>query len=110
MRPSKFLLPESTETATRSWSCTAAAIGSGKGPLFPIHVVHPYPTRSNPSSLRGAVSPAWPRYSVTTFEPGARLDLTHGFDFNPRSTAFFARSPAATITEGVDVFVQLVMA
>ena len=43
-------------------------------------------------------------------DPGARLVFTHGFDFSPRSTAFFATSPAASITDGFDVFVQLVIA
>ena len=54
--------------------------------------------------------PAASRYCVTTFEPGARLDFTHGRRVRPRSTAFFASRPAATITCGFDVFVQLVMA
>src|SRR5438876_296429 len=47
---------------------------------------------------------------MTTFEPGARLVFTHGLDFSPRSTAFFARSPAAISTEGFEVLVQLVIA
>ena len=47
---------------------------------------------------------------MTTLEPGARLDFTHGLRERPRSTAFLARSPAATITDGFDVFVQLVIA
>jgi hypothetical protein len=47
---------------------------------------------------------------VTTFEPGARLDFTQGRRSRPRSTAFFARSPAATITDGFDVFVHEVIA
>ena len=50
------------------------------------------------------------KYSVTTFEPGARLDFTHGRRSRPRSTAFFARRPAATITNGFDVFVHEVIA
>ncbi len=54
--------------------------------------------------------PARSRYSVTTREPGARLVLTHGLTSSPASTAFFARSPAASITDGFDVFVQLVIA
>src|SRR6059036_3303068 len=54
--------------------------------------------------------PDFVRYSVTAFDPGARLVLTHGFDCKPRSTAFLATRPAATITDGLDVFVQLVMA
>src|SRR5512133_337169 len=53
---------------------------------------------------------AFSRYEVTTFEPGARLVLTHGFVESPLSTAFFASSPAAIITLGFDVFVQLVIA
>jgi hypothetical protein len=47
---------------------------------------------------------------VTTFEPGARLVFTQGCRMSPRSTAFFASRPAAIITLGFDVFVQLVMA
>ena len=47
---------------------------------------------------------------MTTFEPGARLDLTQGLRRRPRSTAFLARSPAVTSTCGLDVFVQLVIA
>ena len=47
---------------------------------------------------------------MTTFEPGASDDFTHGRRFSPRSTAFFASSPAPIITLGFDVFVQLVIA
>jgi hypothetical protein len=47
---------------------------------------------------------------VTTFEPGASEDLTHGFRRMPRSTAFFASSPAPIITCGFEVFVQEVIA
>jgi hypothetical protein len=43
-------------------------------------------------------------------EPGARLDFTHGLRWSPRSTAFLASSPAAIITDGFEVFVQLVIA
>jgi hypothetical protein len=47
---------------------------------------------------------------VTTREPGASEVFTHGGTVSPFSTAFFARIPAATITEGFEVLVQLVMA
>src|SRR5581483_7951833 len=47
---------------------------------------------------------------MTTFEPGASDVLTHGRVVRPRSTAFLANRPAASITEGFDVLVQLVMA
>ena len=47
---------------------------------------------------------------MTTFEPGASDGLTHGFVSRPRSTAFFARRPAATRTDGFEVFVQEVIA
>ena len=47
---------------------------------------------------------------MTTREPGARLVFTYGLTLRPRSTAFCASRPAATITEGFDVFVQLVIA
>src|SRR5437879_1769584 len=47
---------------------------------------------------------------MTTFEPGANDVLTQGLVASPRSTAFLASSAAPIITEGFDVFVQLVMA
>ena len=47
---------------------------------------------------------------MTTLEPGARLVFTHGFDDSPSATAFLASSPAASITLGLDVLVQLVIA
>jgi len=47
---------------------------------------------------------------VTTLEPGARDDFTAGPTVSPRSTAFFARRPAASMTEGFEVLVQLVIA
>src|SRR5690349_3808735 len=46
---------------------------------------------------------------MTTLLPGASEVFTHGLDVRPRSTAFFATSAAATITEGFEVFVQDVM-
>src|SRR5260370_6561867 len=54
--------------------------------------------------------PALMKYSVTALDPGARLVFTHGLEERPRSTAFLASSPAASIRGGFDVFVQLVMA
>jgi hypothetical protein len=42
--------------------------------------------------------------------PGASEVFTHGFVPSPRSTAFFARSPAASSTAGLLVLVQEVMA
>src|SRR3954471_15205399 len=47
---------------------------------------------------------------MTTFEPGASEVLTHGLTASPRSTAFLASSPAPSMTDGFDVFVQLVIA
>ena len=47
---------------------------------------------------------------MTTREPGASEDLTHGLRWRPRSTAFFASSAAPSITCGFEVFVQLVIA
>src|SRR3954447_6593723 len=47
---------------------------------------------------------------MTALEPGASDVFTHGLVLRPFSTAFLATSPAATITDGFDVFVQLVMA
>ena len=75
-----------------------------------MQVVQPNPTSENPSLSRYGVRPAASRYSVTTREPGASEVFTHGFDSSPASTARFASSPAASITVGFDVFVQLVIA
>ena len=47
---------------------------------------------------------------MTTCEPGARTVFTHGLLVRPRSTAFLASRPAAIITDGFDVLVQLVIA
>ena len=47
---------------------------------------------------------------MTTVEPGASDVLTQGLTSRPRSTAFFASRPAPIITDGFDVFVQLVIA
>ena len=47
---------------------------------------------------------------MTTFEPGARLVFTHGRRVRPASTALRASSPAPSMTDGFDVFVQLVIA
>src|SRR5476649_874896 len=110
MRPSKFRLPESTETTARSLSVTTREISSGSGPLLPMQVVQPYPTRLKPSLSRYSVSPARSRYWVTTLDPGASDVLTHGLTFSPFFTALRARSPAPSMTDGFDVLVQLVIA
>ena len=47
---------------------------------------------------------------MTTVEPGASEVFTHGLLSRPRSTAFFASSPAPIITDGFEVLVQLVIA
>ena len=47
---------------------------------------------------------------MTTREPGARLVLTCEADVRPRATALRASRPAATMTEGFDVFVHEVIA
>ena len=47
---------------------------------------------------------------MTTFDPGASDVFTQLLVASPFSTAFFASSPAATSTDGFEVFVQLVIA
>ncbi len=47
---------------------------------------------------------------MTTFEPGARLVLTHGLRVRPFAAALRASRPAPIMTAGFDVFVQLVIA
>ena len=46
---------------------------------------------------------------MTTFEPGAIDVLTHGLTVSPFSTALRASSAAPSITDGLDVLVQLVI-
>ena len=41
IRPSKFLLPDKTDTAYIFSFSIASTILSGNGPEFPMHVVHP---------------------------------------------------------------------
>jgi hypothetical protein len=47
---------------------------------------------------------------VTTPDPGDKLVFIYGRTLSPHSTAFLASSPAPSITEGLLVFVQLVIA
>src|SRR5271166_4552531 len=47
---------------------------------------------------------------MTTLEPGASEVFTQGLRLRPFSTAFLASSAAPTITEGLEVFVQEVIA
>ena len=62
------------------------------------------------SVSRYSVSPARSRYSVTTLEPGASEVFTHGWTSSPRWTALRASTPAPSMTDGFEVFVQLVIA
>jgi hypothetical protein len=41
IRPSKFLLPDSTAVTARSFSFTASLIAGGSGPELPMQVVQP---------------------------------------------------------------------
>src|SRR3569832_545775 len=54
--------------------------------------------------------PAFSRYSVTMRDPGASDVLMCGFTRRPAFTAFLASRPAASMTLGFDVLVQLVIA
>ncbi len=47
---------------------------------------------------------------MTTSEPGPSDVLTQGAAFRPSAAAFLATSPAPSMTEGLDVFVQDVIA
>ena len=58
MRPSKLRLPDSTETTDRSASAMASEMGSSSGPLLPMQVVQPKPTRLKPSFSRYGMRPA----------------------------------------------------
>ena len=99
-----------TAAATRLPSPIAFTTASGSGPLLPMHVVQPYAATLNPSCSRNGSVPDSRRYSVTTLEPGARLVFTNGLTRKPRATAFLASKPAPSITLGLLVLVQEVMA
>ena len=47
---------------------------------------------------------------MTTFDPGASVVFTQGFEVRPRSTAFFASSAAPIMTCGFEVLVHEVIA
>src|SRR5579859_8078314 len=47
---------------------------------------------------------------MTTLEPGASEVFTQGLRLRPRSTAFLASNAAPTMTDGLEVFVQEVIA
>src|SRR5579863_4592978 len=47
---------------------------------------------------------------MTTLEPGASVVFTHGLRDSPASTAFLASRAAPTMTDGLEVLVQDVMA
>ncbi len=111
IRPSKLRLPERTATATRSCSWIASLIGRGKrarvadagraavadqveAKLVEV-CVEPRVVKVVGDDLRARV-PGWP-------SPRA-------WSCSPFSTAFLASRPAATITDGFEVLVQLVIA
>ena len=75
-----------------------------------MQLVQPKPTRLKPSLSRSFCRPDLSRYSATTCEPGASEVFTQGFALRPFATAFLASRPAATITLGLDVLVQEVIA
>ena len=57
IRPSKFRFPDNTDTTAKSLAWTAALTSAINGPEFPIHVVHPYPTKLKPNLSRYGVNP-----------------------------------------------------
>src|SRR6201987_3179178 len=85
-------------------------ISGGSGAELPMQVVQPNATRLNPSLSRSFCSPDLSRYSATTCEPGASEVLTQGLTDRPFATALRANRPAPTITFGLDVLVQEVIA
>ncbi|MNZ91580.1 hypothetical protein D3C78_1105690 [compost metagenome] len=94
----------------RPLSLIVLEIAGGSGPELPMQVVQPKPTRLKPIASRSFCRPDLSRYSATTCDPGASEVFTHGLDFSPLATALRARRPAAMRTEGLEVFVQEVMA
>src|SRR5205814_5522299 len=102
--------PERTLAAMMSLFVIASSRSRSRGPEFPIQVVQPNPTRLKPRRSRYGCRPVFCKYSLTTREPGASEVFTQGLTLRPFSTAFFASSPAASITAGFEVLVQEVIA
>ena len=75
-----------------------------------MQVIHPYPAVVKPSLSSSLDKFDFYKYSVTTPDPGERLVLIYGLILSPFTLAFFATSPAAIITSGLEVFVHDVMA
>jgi len=82
---------------------------SSNSPLFPIHVIQPYPAILNPNWSKYYYNPLFDKYFWTTPEPGDRLVLMYGLTFNPFSIAFLANNAAYKMTSGLEVLVQLVI-
>ena len=110
MRASKLRFPDRTLAPMMSFVVSASSSSRSSGPELPMHVVQPKPTRLKPNRSRNGCRPVLFRYSLTTREPGASEVFTQGLTLSPRSTAFFASSPAASITVGFEVLVHEVMA
>src|SRR5690606_17093107 len=110
IRPSKFRLPESTAATSSAPSAIASETAGSSEPELPMQVVQPYPTRVKPSVSSGSTRSASWRYRITDWDPGASDVFTQGLLLRPARTAFRARSAAAIMTAGFDVFVQLVIA
>ncbi|EAL60204.1 hypothetical protein WwSim0041 [Wolbachia endosymbiont of Drosophila simulans] len=103
-------MPDKTAATVKFLFLMPSSISLLSGPEFPMQVVQPYPTRLKPKAFRSTCNPDFSKYSVTTCDPGAREVLTQGFDFNPSLIALRATRPAAIITLGFEVLVQLVIA
>src|SRR5690349_12917577 len=106
MRASKLRLPDRTLAPMRSFLMIASSSPGSSGPELPMQVVHPNPTSAKPSRSRNGCNPVFVRYSLTTREPGASEVFTHGPTPSPRSTAFLASKPAASMTDGFEVLVH----
>ena len=50
--PSKFLLLDAIAATARSLALMVLLTSSERGPLLPMHVMHPYPQTWNPSFSR----------------------------------------------------------
>src|ERR1700712_4585645 len=85
-------------------------ISSGSGPELPMQVVQPNPIKLKPTLSRSSCNPELERYSATTWLPGAREVLTHGFAVSPLAAALRANRPAPISTLGLEVLVQEVIA
>ena len=111
MRPSKLRFPDRTDTTARSPAATASEMGGEQRPAVADAGGAAEADQVEPQLLQVRGEPGPFVVVHHDLRAGGQADVfTQGLAVRPFSTAFRASRPAATITDGLDVLVQEVMA